>query len=300
MRRLFRSHVLGAALVALALVAAACDGSGGDGNGNGSLTIGAVGFAENQILGEMYAQALEAAGYDVERQLNLDSREIVQPAIESGEVDIAPEYLATLAVFLGGDGGTDPAEVHAQLEELLADRGQTVLEFSSAVDTNAFVVTEDTASEHDLSAVSDLEGIAGELTLGGPPECPEREFCIPGLEEVYGVEFADFVPLDVGGPLTVEALAGGEIDVGLLFSTDGAIEANGFVVLEDDRQLQQADNIAPVVSTEALNDEIAGILNGISAALDTPTMTALNAQVTVDQEDPADVAAGFLEDSGLI
>lgn len=306
MRKHVRSPVLGAALVALALVAAACNGSGEDGNGGagdgdkGSLTVGAVSFAENQILGELYAQALEAAGYEVERQLNLESREILQPAMESGEVDIAPEYLATLAVFLGGEGGTDPDEVHAQLEDLLADRDQTVLDYSSAVDTNAFVVTQATAEEHSLTAVSDLEGIAGDLTLGGPPECPEREFCIPGLRDVYGIEFGEFLPLDVGGPLTVEALAGGEIDVGLLFSTDGAIRANDFVVLEDDQQLQQADNIAPVIRSEALNDEIAGILNEISAALDTETMTALNAQVTVDQEDPSDVAAGFLTDQGLI
>lgn len=305
MRKIFRSPVLGAALLAMALVAAACNGSGEDGNGTGGeekgdLTVGAVAFAENQILGEMYAQALEAAGYDVERQLNLDSREILQPAIESGEVDVAPEYLATLDVFLGGDAGTDPAAVADELEGLLAEKGQTLLEFSEAVDTNAFVVTRETADELGLSQVSDLQPLAGDLSLGGPPECPEREFCIPGLMEVYGIEFGDFVPLDVGGPLTVEALANGEVDVGLLFSTDGAIEANDFVLLEDDKSLQQADNIAPVVRSEALNDEIRGILNSISAALDTPTMTSLNAQVTVEGEDAADVARAFLEDQGLI
>lgn len=303
MRRIFRIPVLGAALVALSLVAAACNGSGEDGNGDeprGQITVGAVAFAENQILGEMYAQALEDAGYEVSRQLSLDSREILQPAIENGEVDVAPEYLATLAAFLGGETSTDPDEQVEILEPLLEEQGQTVLDYSEAIDTNAFVVSGDTAQELGLSAVSDLQDVAGDMTLGGPPECPEREFCIPGLRDVYGIEFGSFVPLDVGGPLTVEALASGEIDVGLLFSTDGAIEANGFVVLEDDMSLQQADNIAPVVRSDVLNDEIRDILNSISAALTTEKMTSLNAMVTVEGGDPAEAARGFLEEEGII
>lgn len=304
MRRSFRTPVLGAALVALALVASACNGSGeggdGDGGSRGQVTVGAVAFAENQILGEMYAHALENAGYEVSRQLSLDSREILQPAIQNGEVDVAPEYLATLAAFLGGETSSDPDEQVEILEPLLEEQGQTVLDYSEAVDTNAFVVTSDTAQEFGLSAVSDLQAVAGDMTLGGPPECPEREFCIPGLRDVYGVEFGQFVPLDVGGPLTVEALSNGEIDVGLLFSTDGAIEANDFVLLEDDMNLQQADNIAPVARTDVLDDEIQDILNSISEALTTEKMTSLNAQVTVEGGDPADVARGFLEEEGLI
>jgi osmoprotectant transport system substrate-binding protein len=142
--------------------------------------------------------------------------------------------------------------------------------------------------------------VASELTLGGPPECPERPFCIPGLRDVYGVEFGQFVPLDVGGPLTVEALDSGEIDVGLLFSTSSVIEDNGWVVLEDDKDLQNAENITPVVRTEVLDDTIEERLNAISAALDTQTMTELNGRVEVDEEDPADVAADFLEENGLL
>ena len=304
MRNVFRTPVLGAALVVLSLIAAACNGSGEDGNGDGEsrgqVTVGAVAFAENQILGEMYAQALEDAGYEVSRQLSLDSREILQPAMENGEVDVAPEYLASLAAFLGGETSTDPDEQTEILEPLLEQRGQTVLAYSEAVDTNAFVVAGDTAQEFGLSAVSDLQGVAGDMTLGGPPECPERDFCIPGLRDVYGVEFGSFVPLDVGGPLTVEALANGEIDVGLLFSTDGAIEANGFVLLEDDMNLQQADNIAPVVRSEVLNEEIRDILDSISEALTTEKMTSLNAMVTVEGGDPAEAARGFLEEEGII
>jgi osmoprotectant transport system substrate-binding protein len=142
--------------------------------------------------------------------------------------------------------------------------------------------------------------IASALTLGGPPECPHRPYCIPGLEKTYGVVFGDFKPLDVGGPQTVAALQSGQIDVGLLFSTSSVIAANGWVVLEDDKGLQSTENIAPVVRTEVLNDEIAGILNAISAKLDSPTITGLNKQVEIDKQDAADVAGTFLQDNGLL
>jgi glycine betaine/choline ABC-type transport system substrate-binding protein len=143
------------------------------------------------------------------------------------------------------------------------------------------------------------EPIASRMTLGGPPECPERPFCEPGLKKTYGIEFQRFQPLDVGGPQTVNALKAGRIDVGLLFSTSSAIPANDFVVLEDDKNLQQAENITPVVRTEVLDDTIASLLNEVSGALDTETMTELNGRVELDQEDPADVAASFLEDQGI-
>ncbi len=142
--------------------------------------------------------------------------------------------------------------------------------------------------------------IAGQLTLGGPPECPDRPFCIPGLKDTYGIEFADFKALDIGGPQTVAALQSGQIDVGLLFSTSSVIAENGWVVLEDDKQLQSAENIAPVVRTQVLNDEITQILNSISAAVDSPTITGLNKLVEIDKEDPDTVAGDFLQQEGLL
>jgi glycine betaine/choline ABC-type transport system substrate-binding protein len=143
------------------------------------------------------------------------------------------------------------------------------------------------------------EPVASQLTLGGPPECPERPFCLPGLEETYGIEFAEFQPLDVGGPLTVRALEGGRIDVGLLFSTSSVIVEKGWVVLEDDKNLQTNESITPVVNNEALDPTIEELLNGVSAALDTETMTELNGRVEVDGEEAADVAADFLADEGI-
>jgi osmoprotectant transport system substrate-binding protein len=306
--RAFRSTALGAALLALALVAAACagqeapGGGGGGGEARGELTVGAVAFAENQIVAEMYAQVLENAGYEVDKQLTLESREVLQPAIENGEVDIAPEYLSSLLLFLDPDAEAsgDPAAVREQLEPMLEERGQTLLESSEANDTNALVVTQETAEQYDLSTTSDLAPVAGELTLGGPPECPERPFCIPGFEETYGIVFGDFKPLDVGGPLTVEALEQGEIDVALLFSTSPIIEDRGWVFLEDDRALQAAELITPVVRSEVLNDEIASLLNEVSATLTTEVMLELNGRVETGGENPSLVATAHLNNEGLL
>jgi osmoprotectant transport system substrate-binding protein len=150
------------------------------------------------------------------------------------------------------------------------------------------------------SSGGETASIASTLTLGGPPECPERPFCILGLRDTYGVEFGSFKPLDTGGPLTVAALQSGAIDVALLFSTSSVISENGWVVLEDDKHLQQADNIVPVVRSDAVNDEITELLNAISATLTTDNITSLNKQVEIDKEDAADVAGGFLDEQGLL
>ena len=143
------------------------------------------------------------------------------------------------------------------------------------------------------------EPVAAQLVLGGPPECPERPFCIPGLQETYGIEFQDFKPLDVAGPLTIDALGSGEIDVALLFSTQAVIADRGWVLLEDDKGLQTAENIAPVVSHSVHEGTIEGLLNEVSGALTTENITELNGRVEIDGEKPADVAADFLESEGI-
>jgi osmoprotectant transport system substrate-binding protein len=293
-----RSTVLGAALFALALFAAAC-GDGGPG-GDGSLTVGADNFAESEIVAEMYAQVLENDGWDVSTEFGT-TRETRIPAMENGEIDVAPEYVATLLLFLNPDAETssDPQELLGPTNELLDEKGLTLLEPSPAVDTNAFVVTQETADEFGLQSMSDLAAVAGDLTLGGPPECPERPFCIPGLQDVYGIEFGEFVPLDAGGPLTIEALSNGDIDVGLLFSTQSVIAENGWVLLEDDKGLQAADNLTPLVSQD-IADDVRETLDAVSALLTTQNMTELNGRVEIDGEDPADVARDFLEENGLL
>ncbi len=307
--RSIRKPAFGATLLALSVVLGACGSGGGGGQSSaggggakGSLTVGAVQFAENQIVAEMYAQALEAAGYSVARKTDIGSREVLQPAIKKGDIDLAPEYLSSLLLYLDPSAtpSGDPQQVASKDEALLSKRGITLLQPAEANDTNAFVVTQATAQKYGLQTVSDLKDVAGKMTLGGPPECPKRPFCIEGLKKVYGVQFADFKPLDVGGPLTVTALKNGQIDVGLLFSTSSAIKANDFVVLEDDKNLQNAENITPQIRKDLLDSRIEQILNSISAKLNNSNITELNAMVELQHREPADVAKQFLQENGLL
>jgi len=296
------------ALLALALLATAC-GGGDAGNkngeeGKGPITVGVSGaFAENQIVAEMYAQVLEKAGYEVKRQLDLDNREISQPAMEKGEIDVKPEYLGSLLSFLDKNAkvSSDPDENERQLKTLLDAKGLVLLDRMEANDTNALVVTKQTAEKSNLAKVSDLAPVASELSLGGPAECPERPFCIPGFKQTYGITFKGFKPLDAGGPLTVAALKQGSpngIDVAVLFSTSSVISKEKLVALEDDKALQPAENLAPVVRKEALNPQVRKLLNSVK--VNTKQITDLNAKVEIDKEDPSDVAKDFLEEQGLL
>jgi osmoprotectant transport system substrate-binding protein len=289
-------------LVALALLGAACDGGDDGGGAKGTVTVGATSFPENQIVAEMYAQVLEKAGYRVERQLTISTREILQPALQKGDIDIAPEYLGTLLVFLDpkADPSSDPEQVVDPLSRALEAKGLVLLEHSQANDTNAFVVTRATADRHGLKKVSDLAPVAGELTLGGPPECPERPFCLPGLEKTYGIRGLEFQPIGACNTPTAQALEAGKIDVALLCSTQAVISDRGWVVLEDDKGLQRADNIAPVVNRKTLNPEIEQLLNGVSSKLTTENITKLNARVELQREDPAEVARDFLKEQDLL
>jgi osmoprotectant transport system substrate-binding protein len=297
-------------LLALLVLAAACQPAASSG-GKPSLRIGSTNFTENSILAELYAQALEANGYRVERRLNLGPREIVEPALESSQIDMYPEYLATLLAFVGKGAGaagspaasSDPAATASALQAVLQPKGIAVLDYAPAVDTNGYVVTKATADRHHLTKLSDLAPVAGQLVLGGPPECPERQFCLPGLRDTYGLTFKDFKPLDAGGPLTVAALEGNQIDVGVIFTSDAVIAARGFVLLADDKHLQLADNVVPVARADFLSKAPADFkttVNAMSAKLTTEELTGLNRAVGVDRKEPRDVAAAWLRDKGLV
>ena len=302
MRSVFRNRVAGATLLALALVAAAC-GSGDDAAETPTITVSSFNFNESTILGEIYAQALEAEGYDVARNLNLGNREVVQPALQSGEIDLVPEYVGSLAGFLELEATADSQATWGAAKAALEESGATLLDYSPAQDKNGYVVRADTASQYGLSTVSDLAPVAAELIFGGPPECPEREFCLKGLEELYGLNFAEFKPLDVAGPLTVAALDSGEIDVALLFTTQGIIAENGWVLLDDDKGLNPAENVVPAVNQEivdAYGSDFTDLLNRISAALDTATLTALNGRADIGGEDPALIATDWLAANGFL
>lgn len=296
------------AFLVAALVASACGGAttgGGSGGTKPTVKVGSTNFYEQGILAELYAQVLENSGYTVERKLNLGNREIVQPALESGQIDLDAEYLATLLVFLdkNAKASTDPKETAKALQTVLGAKKLTVLDFAAATDQNGFVVTKDTATKYGLKKLSDLAPVAGQLVLGGPAECPTRPFCAAGLKNTYGLTFKDFKPLDAGGPLTVAALEGKQVDVGLLFTSDPGIVAKGFVLLEDDKHLQLSDNIAPVVRDDLLGKDdgtIKRLLNSVSAKLTQEELNGLNKQVSVDKKDPKDVAREWLKKQGLI
>ena len=271
-----------------------------------TITMGSTNFSEQLIVAELYAQALEASGYRINRKFNLGSREIVAPALASGQIDMYPEYLASYLTFLTKDptqASSDPAKTYTKLQEAVKAKNITALQYAPAQDENGFVVTKATADKDKLTRISDLAALNGQLVLGGPPECPQRPFCLQGLEKVYGLKFKDFKALDTGGPLTVAALRAGQIDVGELFTSDAVIQADNFVLLEDDKGLQLSDNIVPVVRTAIVSQapsDFATIVNGVSSKLTTPDLTGLNKQVGLDKKDPKDVAGPWLKAQGLV
>ncbi|MFP4513999.1 MAG: ABC transporter substrate-binding protein [Acidimicrobiales bacterium] len=315
MRTTHRTWRLLIALVGLlALAAAACGND--DENGEAgppddievpdgpTIVLGAQDFAESEVLAQVYGQALDAAGYPVDYQALGGFREIVFASFDSGDINFTAEYAASALEFLNEGAGEATSDIEETAELLggyLEDEGLVALEASPAVDSNSFVVTQETAEEHDLSSVSDL---TEDLDLGGPPDCPENPFCIPGLRDVYGIDLEDgFVSLDGGGPLTVEALAGDEIDVAILFSTNPQIAEEGWVVLEDDEGLINADNVIPVLTQELVDtygDDMADLVNAVSADLDTAQLTELNRQFEIELRDADEVAAEWLEENGYL
>ncbi len=292
-------------LAAIALLAASCAGGGalqgGGGGGGGTVVVGSVNFPENVILGEMYAALLEDRGVSVDLKPPLSSREVLFPAVESGEVDLVPEYTGALLDFLTGGESTvtTPDEVYDQLQEELPP-DIVALEPSEAQDKDGLAVLPSTARQYDLATYSDLAPVSDQLVAGGPPEERTREVGLPGLKRVYGIEFAEFVPLDAGGPLTTEALNSGDVDVARVFTTQSVIDVYDWVVLEDDKELVPAQNIVPVGSTEALTGDIQTALNELSATITTEDLIALNKRVEIDKDDPEEVARAYLTEEGLV
>jgi osmoprotectant transport system substrate-binding protein len=266
------------------------------------VTIGAFNFSESAILANIYAGALRNDGYTVNVRPNLGTREVVEPALERGEIDMYPGYAATELEFINkgaGEATPDAQQTVATLNNRLSPKGLVALDPSPAVDQNAFAVTKATADKFHLKKLSDLAPIGNQLTLGGPPECPTRPFCQAGLESKYGIHFKAFKALDAGGPLSKNALANGDVDVALIFSSDGAIPARNFVVLDDDKKLQNADAIVPIIRQQAATSEVKSVLNKVSAALNTDDLAALNKRADVDKEDPDVLAQDWLSKHGF-
>jgi osmoprotectant transport system substrate-binding protein len=293
-------------MVALALVTTSCGSSGGTSSSKATIRIASFNFSESIILAHIYGGALKNKGYTIDYRDKLGNREIVEPSLENGLIDLYAGYAATDLNFIDKrqgvalEAGTDAAANVAKINARLASKGVKALDPSPAVDQNAFAVTKAEADQYHLTKLSDVTpSIASQWTLGGPPECPQRPFCQPGLEQTYGLKFKAFKSLDTGGPLTFAALKQGAINIGLVFSSDGGITANNFVVLEDDKHLQQADNVVPLIRTAVLNSEITTLLNSIDAKLNTPDLTAMNKSADVDKQDPVDIAATWVKNHGF-
>jgi len=307
---MMRTRVVVALISTLALTACGANSDplsadtnkGGSSNSPSTITIGSANFAESELLGEIYAQALEAKGVQVKRQFNIGARELYLKALQDGSVDLLPEYNGALlsALAKGGapEGVSKPDDVLAALKKVLP-AGTEVLDQSAAEDKDTLTVTQATASKYNLKSIDDLKPVAGQLSIGAGPEWQERYQGLKGLKSLYGVVFKTFKPLDAGGPLTVNALVKGQIDVGNIFSTDSAISTNKLVVLADPRNLYLAENVLPLIRTQANNPTVSGALNAVSAKLTTENLTTYLAKVQVDKQDTKVVAKAFLTENGL-
>jgi osmoprotectant transport system substrate-binding protein len=297
-------------VLVLAIVAGACGSGGGSSTDDtlittttkpkASITIASANFSENEMLANMYGLVLAKAGYTVSYKLKLGAREVIEPALESGQVDFIPEYAGNYLSFLDkAVGSLSVAETVAKLRATLTPKGITVLEPSQATDADAIAVTKDFATKNNLKTISDLAKVTTPLTLGGPAECETRVTCKVGLEQVYGLKLK-FKALDADGPLTRAALDKGDVQLARVFTADADLKTKGYVVLEDDKHFQQAGNITPVIRTEKLDGEARTLINKVSAALTTDELIDLNKSVQVDKEDPKAAAEKFLRAEGLL
>lgn len=264
------------------------------------VVVASTNFVEQLILAHIYTDVLEARGIDVKTRLNLGSREVVFPALKSGELDILPEYTGALLGYLT-NGKSKANSQQAVLKALRAQlpKGIVALDPSPAQDRDGLVVTAETAKKYHLKTISDLKPVASKLVLGGPPELKTRYIGMPGLKQVYGLDFEEFRALDAGGPLTQGALANGDIDVARMFTTQGVIAAKGWVLLKDDKDLVPAQNLIPVVRKAILTPKIKSALDAISAKLTTEGLRNMNKRVSIDKVDPETVASDWVKENKL-
>jgi osmoprotectant transport system substrate-binding protein len=312
MRR-YRTLALGAA--ALALVMSACSpGGSGSGSPSGSeaatkpaVSVGSAAFWEAAVVGEMYAQALEAAGYTVDRHLEIGERPALHAAFDAGDINLMPEYLGGLA----GEGlgitelSSDPQEAWDNMQDALATKGWVAFDFSPGTDADGFAVRSETADQLSLETMTDLAGVADQLTWGVAPACLDNPVCGPGLKETYGIDLSalDVVSLPPCSTDIATALNDQAIDVAQVCTTQPEIVSMNFVLLADDKHLQPAQNLVPIASkalADAAPPDFAETLNAIQAKLTTDALTQLGAEININQVSIEDAATQFLQDQGLI
>jgi osmoprotectant transport system substrate-binding protein len=297
----FRKLALGASVLALALSACSTGGSGA------TIKIGSDGFDEAKIVAEIYAQALEAKGFTVDRTgIGQGARAVTAASLESGAIDLKPEYLGGGLTYYGGTPDRHADENKMNLEAALKAKNLafTVLDYTPGQDTNAFVIRKETADQLHLAKMSDVAPVQNQLKWALATDCPTNALCAAVLKSEYGLEPTNVIYLGAcSGPMA-EALLSKTVDVAELCSTGPEIVTNGWVVLEDDKQTQPAENIVPIVRNDLLakidKAKFTDALNAVSAKIDTATLAQLYRSVAVDHKDLKDVAATWLKSVGIV
>lgn len=274
-------------------------------NASTTLTIGSKNFTEQKVLGEIYAQALAAAGYTVRTELNLGDEKTALKALESGDISAYPEYTGTALVSFfdvkAADLPKDPTTAYDQVKEDFAERDLVALPPTPFTSSNEVAVTKETAEKYDLTDISDLEPVADQLTLYGSPECRQRLDCLLGLEQVYGLEFKRFVPVDLSQRSTV--LSGGQADVSIVFTTDPQNAREGFVLLKDDKQMFPPYNSTLVVRQNVYDKagpDLPKTVEAVNQQLTNENIQELNARVDLDKDTPQQAAEAFLKQFGYV
>jgi osmoprotectant transport system substrate-binding protein len=303
-----RTRIVLATVATVATLALSACGGGGDdplSSGNSSpaasdtIVVGSANFPESSLLAQIYAGALSAKGVKTSTKLNIGSRETYIPGLTDGSIDLIPEYSGVLLQYFSKDATEVTSdEVYAALKTAVP-ANLTVLNQSAAEDKDSVTVTKETATKYNLKSIADLAPVAGQLTLGGPPEWKTRQTGAPGLKKIYGVTFKEFKALDAGGPLTINALKNGSIQAGDVFTTDPNIVDNGWVALEDPKNLFAAQNVLPLINKAKASTQVTDTLNAVSAKLTTAVLLDLDKQIVTDKKDPAAVAKDFLSSNGL-
>lgn len=309
MSKIFRVAGAAATVTALAAGLTACGGDSLEEKSEGSVVVGSATFTESKILAALYVGLLEDAGYKASIK-TLDSRELYEPVLEKGEIDVVPEYAATMAEYLNQKKNGPNAKPVASsdvdatvkaLQELAEPRGLKALPAGEAVDQNAFAVRKDFAEKHDLKTLSDLGKSKQKIKLAAGDECPQRPFCQPGLEKTYGIDITGIDSVEVGSVQAKQAVKDGKDQMVLTTTTDATLGQFGLVLLEDDKKLQNADNVLPVVNAKSAGSKkITNALNKLNEVLTTADLTELNKKVDAQRLKASDVADDYLKEKGLV
>ena len=299
-----RLALIGGIGLAASLVLAGCASSnpldaptdeGGESAGSDTIVIGSQAYYSNEIIAEIYAQALENADFTVEREFNIGQRDAYMPELESGAIDLFPEYTGNLLEFYDDSADvTSPEDVYAALQEALPEE-LTALDYAEASDQDTYTVTKEFAEANNLTTIADLANVSETPTIGAAPEFEQRPYGPAGAKEVYGVDLA----FSATGDTTLESLLAGEIQVADIYTADPAFETEEIVALEDPENLILASNVVPIASSD-LADEVADVINAVSAALGADDLVALGVQSTVEQMSPEEIATQWLTENDLI